>query len=435
MQAGVVIGKLGRKKKVFIAAGLVAVVALAVALNLARGRETSQIPVKAAAAEMKEIQDSVFATGRVRLVEKQEVYSDTPALVKKLYVRPGDRVTKGQLLVVLDDGDTGEGLKEARANLELQEANYAKGLALLSLDAQKYRAEVEKAEAGLSAARTKYERYGALLREGAVSTQEYEAIALEYQNLEAELKSARASLDAKESGQAAGEVRALEAQVSVARAQYERAGKKNDRVNVKAEMDGVVFTVEVSEGDQTAARTRLITVGNPDRLEIAAAVGEGDSGRLSAGQRVEIKAAAMPDSKYSGKLASVSPGAVTKPNDRGGSSMEIPVLVNVEGDANGLRPGYTVDVAIVTAEKKMALVVPYEAVVEKEENRKYVFVLEDKKARLREIKAGLNTELHTQVLSGLQEGDRVIVSPGEQIKDGVEVKEVPGLKAGPGGVK
>ncbi|MHB8917460.1 MAG: efflux RND transporter periplasmic adaptor subunit, partial [Desulfocucumaceae bacterium] len=332
-------------------------------------------------------------------------------------------------------GDTGEGLKEARANLELQEANYAKGLALLSLDAQKFRAEVEKAEAGLSAARTKYERYGALLGEGAVSTQEYEAIALEYQNLEAELKSARASLDAKESGQAAGEVRALEAQVSVARAQYERAGKKNDRVNVKAEMDGVVFTVEVSEGDQTAARTRLITVGNPDRLEIAAAVGEGDSGRLSAGQRVEIKAAAMMDSKYSGKLASVSPGAVTKPNDRGGSSMEIPVLVNVEGDANGLRPGYTVDVAIVTAEKKMALVVPYEAVVEKEDNRKYVFVLEDKKARLREIKAGLNTELHTQVLSGLQEGDRVIVSPGEQVKDGVEVKEVPGLKAGPGGVK
>ncbi|MFZ5634380.1 MAG: efflux RND transporter periplasmic adaptor subunit [Bacillota bacterium] len=429
--------KLGRRKKILAGLGLLAVVALVVGLNLARGREGDRIPVQAARAEMKEIQDSVFATGRVRLVEKQDVYAESAATVQKILVRPGDRVQKGQLLIVLDDGDLEAGLKEARAHLDQQAANYAKALAQLPLDVQKLRAEVEKAEAAFEVSRLKYERNEALYRQGAVSNQDFEAARLEYRNSEADLKTARVNLAARESGAIAGnEIRSLEAQLNAARAQYEKAEKQYNRANVKAEMDGMVFTVEVAEGDAVAARTRLLTVGNPDRLEITASISEGDSSRLKTGQRVEVKAAAAPESKFRGALASVSPGAVVKTNDRGGSSMEIPVTVNVEGDTAGLRPGYTADITIITTEKKQALVVPYEAVVEKEDNRKYVFVLENQTARLREIKAGLNTELYTEVLAGLNEGEKVVINPGEKVKDGVQVKEVPGLRAGsPGGQK
>ncbi|MFZ5651666.1 MAG: efflux RND transporter periplasmic adaptor subunit [Bacillota bacterium] len=423
--------RLKRRKKMLAGAGFIVLVGLAVALNLVKNREGGAVPVQTARAEFRELQDSVFATGRVRLVEKQEVFSEEVAIVKKIFVRPGDRVTRGQLLVSMDDGDAESRLKEARANLDLQEANYAKALAALPLEGQKLGAEVDRAEAGLSAARAKYQRYQSLFQIGAASAQELEEARLGCQNREADLKSARASFDARASDPVRqNEIKGLEAQVTSARAQYEKAQKQYGRTNVRAEMDGMVFSVEVSEGDQTVSRTRILTLGNPDRLEVTASISEGDSGRLVVGQRAEVKAAALPGSKYRGTLTMVAPGAVIRNNERGGFSIEIPVHVRVEGDAAGLRPGYTADVSIITVEKRTALAVPYESVVEKD-GKKYVLVIENGRAKETKIKTGLNTEIYTEVLEGLGEGDKVIVNPGDKVMDGTAVKELPGIKEVP----
>jgi len=420
-----------RKKKLLAAIGLISLVTLAVVLNLMKNREGSMIPVQVARVELKEMKDSVFATGRVKLVEKQDVYADNAATVKRLYVRPGDRVTRGQLLVVLDDGDAESRLKESRAVLEQHQSNYSRAVATLPLDIQKLRAEVDRAEAGVEAARAKHDRFQSLHLEGAVSAQDFETARLEYLNKEADLKSARAGLEAKESGLVQqNEIKALEAQANAAMALYERAERQYSRVNVRADMDGLVFSAEVSEGDMVAPRARIMTVGNPDRLEVSASISEGDSGRLKVGQRVEIKAAALPGKKFRGILTGVAPGAVSRNNERGGVLFEIPVLVSVEGDTEGLRPGYTADISITTAEVKQAMVVPYESVIEKEE-KKYALVLESGKARQVEIKTGISTELFTEVLQGLGEGDRVIISPGDKVKDGTGVKEVPGTRTGP----
>ena len=435
MRTGVLLEKMGRRKKVLAVVALVAIVGLAVVFKLVLGGEGGAIPVQTAKAEIKEIQGSVLATGRVRLVEKQDIYAGSAAKVKKIHVRPGDRVTRGQLLIVLDISDVEVSLEEARANLDLQEARYAKALAELPVEIEKLKSEVEKAGAALTRAKANYERHQALYQAGAVSAQEYEDAVIEYQSREADLKAARASLEARESGPVAEqEIKSLEAQINMARAQYEKEEMRYGRTHIKAEMDGTVFTVEVSEGEAVAAQARLITLGNPDRLEITANVGEGDSGRLNVGQRVEIEAAAMPERKFRGTLSSVSLGTVAKANERGGTSMEIPVTVTAEGDTRGLRPGYTADLSIITMESKKALAVPYEAVVEKEGGKKYVFLLEDNTARLVEIKTGANTELYTEVLEGLNEGARVIVNPADRVRDGSAVKEIPGPgDATPGG--
>ncbi|MFZ5644468.1 MAG: efflux RND transporter periplasmic adaptor subunit [Bacillota bacterium] len=427
MQGGVIIQKIKQRKKVFIGLGLLLLILLAVFFNLARNRADVLVPVQAAGVEQREIEDVVFATGRVNMVEKQEVYNEEIATVKKIYVRPGDRVTKGQLLISLD-GDNAEGeLGEARANFELQEANYQKAMARLPIDLQRSRAEVDKAGAVLAQAKSKYERYKNLYDQGAVSAQDFEAAETEFKNKKADLEVARADYISRSGEIQQNEIRSLEAQLNVAKAQYEKAQKKFDRYNVKADADGIVFTVEVSEGDVVASRTKLLTVGNPDRMEIEVFVSEGDSSRVKPGQRAEIAVSALPDEKFEGIVEYISAGAVLKQNEQGGKTLEVPVLININGDVSGMRPGYNADVSIITTEKKKTLTVPYEAVFKKDSN-KYVFIIDDKKAKQVEVKTGLNTELHTEIIEGLKEGDRVIVSPEDKIKDGVGVKEVPTLK-------
>lgn len=159
-------------------------------------------------------------------------------------------------------------------------------------------------------------------------------------------------------------------------------------------------------------------------MEVAAGVSESDSGRLKIGQKVKVTAAALPDREYSGVLHSVSPGALVKTGNQG-SQIEVPITVRIEGDADGLRPGYTVDLAITTVDRGLALVVPYEAVMEKEGVNK-VFVVQNNLAKEREVKTGLNTELFTEILSGLEEGDTVVLNPGEELKDGSRVKQLKG---------
>lgn len=429
MQTGNIFQKIKQRKKVLAGVGALLVLALVVSLNFARGRGEEVIPVQTAGVELKEIDDSVLVSGRLRLVQKQEIYADNDLTVKKIHVRPGDRVKAGQLLIELYDGDVEGILEEARANLDQKEAEYRLAIARLPIETRRYRAELDKAEAGMTAARSKYDRYKTLCSEGAISAQELEAVEVDLKNADAQLETARTNLESRESGSIPGdEIRSLEAGLNVARAQYDKAQKRYDHANVKAEVDGMVFSIEVSEGDAVAPRTRLLTVGNPDMLEIAVSIGEGDSGKVISGQRAEIKAAAQPDKKYSGTVTDVSPGAVSKSNDRGGVSMEIPVIIQVEGDTSGLRPGYTADVTIITTEKKSSLVVPYEAVMEKDD-KKYVYVIDNARAKKVEVQTGLNTELYTEITGGLKEGDRLVVSPLDKIKDGGGVKEVPGAKA------
>lgn len=199
----------------------------------------------------------------------------------------------------------------------------------------------------------------------------------------------------------------------------------------------MVTAVEVALGDYVQPGTRLITIGDTTQLEVTAGVNEADSGRLSPGQKVKVTTAAQPDREYSGILQSVSPGAVaaTMTTDRGGQ-IEVPVIVRIEGDTEGLRPGYTVDLSITTVDSDNSLVAPYESIVEMD-GRTKVFVIEDGVAKLKEVTIGVETALFTEILSGLTEGEKVVVSPPQGLMDGGRVAELPGapLAAGRAGAQ
>lgn len=416
--------KLGRMswKKLLAGVLILGLVVSVVSVNLIKNRKSAGIPVKTAKAEIKNVQDNVFATGRVRLVEKQEFYSYEETTVKKVLVNPGDTVHKGQVLGLLDAGDSGDKLSDAKANYAVQESNLANALNPRPEEVAQYRADYKKAEADYKNEQKEFERTKQLYVQGAVSAQEMETAELNLIAKETEYRNAGARLKIKESGPTGSELASLKAQVEQARIRMELAQREFERNTLTAEMDGVVIAVEVAEGDHVNPGTRLVTIGNTDKVEVTAGVSEADSGRLKIGQKVKVTAAALPDREFTGVLHSVSPGALVQAGDRG-SQIEVPVIVRITGDSQGLRTGYTVDLTITTVDREEALVVPYEAVAEKEGQRR-VYVVENGTARERKVETGLNTELYTEIKSGLKEGETVIVSPGDTLKNGDKVSEL-----------
>lgn len=422
------------KKKILAGVLVLGLVVSVAALSLARNKNKAIIPVKTAIVAAKPFQDNVFAAGRVRLTQKQEIYNYTATTVRELTLSPGDPVVKGQILGLLDPGDLEDRLNEARVNFNVQEANLNKALYPREEEVAQERANVQKAEADYRSAQKNYERVKILHQQGAVSARELDDAETEMMMKEAQYKNAGEGLKIKETGTTGHELESLRAQVEQARLQVEQAEKNYNRTTLRAEMDGVVTALEVASGDFVQQGTRLMTIGDASQLEVTAGVSEADSGRLKPGQKVKVTAAAQPKREYTGILHSVSPAAVTTKTADRGSQIEVPVVVKIVGDSEGLRPGYTVDLSITTVDRDSALVVPYEAVAEKEGVKK-VFVLENQVAKEKLVTTGIDTALFTEILSGLTEGEAVIVSPGENVKDGSTVKEVADLPPDKGGKK
>ena len=362
------------------------------------------------------------------MVEKQEFYNYKETTVRKINVNPGESVHKGQVLGLLDEGDLADNLSKAKANYAVQQSNLEKELNPRPEEIAQARASYKKAEADYQNAQKKYQRIKQLFEQEAVSAQELEVAELELIAKETEHKNAGARLKIKESGPIGPELASLKAQVEQARIQMELAERELARTTLTAEMDGVVIAVEVAEGDHVNPGTRLITIGNTDKVEITAGVSEADSGRLKTGQKVKVTAAALPELEYTGVLHSVSPGALVQKGDRG-SQIEVPVIVRITGDSAGLRTGYTVDLTITTVDMEKALVVPYEAVIEKDGEHK-VYVVQNDIASEKTVQTGLDIELYTEIKSGLEEGDTVVVNPGHSLRDGAEVSAMNAPAAG-----
>jgi HlyD family secretion protein len=419
--------KIITRRNILIITVILVLAALIAGLNIYRSRAQAGVPVMTAGVEKKPLGESVFTTGRVQLADKQELYAYSSKVVKDILVKPGDKVKKGQVMGCLEAVEEENRLKEARANLALQQAEYDKVVHPLPRDIEVQRAASNSSRVALENARKKLERTEYLYHEGAVSARELETVQEEFTAAEAEYIKAKAGLDKLVNGPAGAELDALQAKLEQARAGVEIARENLAKCMLTADRDGTVLTVEAEKGDYVAAGTRLITVGDPARLEVVAGVGEADSGRLEPGQPVKITAAALPEVEFTGTVTEVAGAAIVK-NSNNGQQIEVPVKVAVDPGAQGLRPGYTVDLKIITVPERTTLVVPYEAILDKD-GGKQVFVVRENRAVLRHIKTGLAGDLYIEVLEGLHEGDKIILSPGENITDGVQVKDM----ANPGG--
>jgi len=145
-------------KKLLAGALILGLIVSVVAINLYRNNKVAGVPVKTAKAEIRHLQDNVFATGRVRLVEKQEFYSYEETTVKEILVNPGDPVRKGQVLGLLDAGDSGDKLSEAEANYAVQQSNLEDALHPRPEEIAQSRANYKKAEADYKNAQKELER-------------------------------------------------------------------------------------------------------------------------------------------------------------------------------------------------------------------------------------------------------------------------------------
>ena len=450
-----------------IVAGSLAV-GTTVTYNLANQRNREQniaeltVPVEAQNVTLR-----ITASGRVVPVQSVNISPKNPGVLAQLYVEQGDRVEEGQVLARMDVGDIRAQILQQRANLaqvqaqldqaragsrpqEIQQAQarLAQAEAQLSQaragnrdqEIAQAQAQVNSAQAQVNLTQSRVKRYQELTQQGATSQDQLEQFISEDQRAKASLEEAQKRLSLLEVGSRNEEITAREAAVTEARAalvllqkgsrpeeiaqrqaavkaaeaQIQAAEVRLQDTVIRAPLSGIVtqkyanvgaFVTPTTSASTSASATSSSIVAVARGLEVLAQVPEVDIGRIQQGQQVEIVADAYPDQVFKGNVRLIAPEAVV---EQGVTSFQ--VRVDLDTGIEQLRSGLNVDLTFLGDRLSDALVLPTVAIVT-EQGQTGVLVADEKNQPLfREVTIGAQIADQTQILQGVQPGDRVFIN-------------------------
>lgn len=383
-------------------------------------RSREAIPVRVEQARRETIVNTIATNGKIEPVENFEAHAPMATTVRRLLVREGDTVKKGQLLLRLDDADARAQAARALAQLRAAEANlHAVEKGGTQEEVLNTEAELVAARAELEAARRNLEAMRRLQQRGAAS-------AVEVQAAEERLKTAQANANVLEQKIKGGrysrpEIARAQAQVEEARAAYAAARDLVANSNIASPRAGLVYSLPVREGAYVNPGDLLVQVGDLRKVQVRAFVDEPDIGRLGVGQKVTVNWDALPGRTWEGTVTRV-PTTVTQRGTRNVSE----VTVEVPNPDLKLLPNTNVAVNIMTAKQDNALTVSREA-VRQEGGGRFVFRVVDNELEQKAVQTGISNLTRVEIKEGLKEGDQVALgstNPMLPLKAGGSVRIV-----------
>jgi multidrug efflux pump subunit AcrA (membrane-fusion protein) len=323
-------------------------------------------------------QTTVEGTGSV-IAKKQDMISYGYAIkTSKIYVDVGDKVTAGQKLIDIDTNETAETFKTTGGVVDNSDTSPASSDSLSSDDVN-------------SLINQYYSLYG---------------------NTSGIFNSSND----------------FSSEVAV---QSSTTGSENNTVNVPeavyASLDGVVTQISAQNGGFVSAKSPLIVVTDLNSLQVIAQIDESLIKQVKVGQKVNLSGTAFTKT-YMGTVSKILPTARTVLTTTGSKTI-VDIQIDIENIDDTIKPGFSTNVIILISEKKNAIFLPYDTVMQDEKNIEYVYVIKNGRISRQNITTGAELKNTVEVLSGINLSDSVVINPPANLKNGQYVR----IKARVGG--
>jgi HlyD family secretion protein len=344
--------------------------------------------------------------GATRVRNRFVVSAPLTGRVLRIELEPGDPVKRGQ--VVAQVRAEAPPLLDARTRAEAQAAVESAKAAL-----GRARAEEERAKAALAQLRRQLARLRELAKDGLTTQQEIDA-------REAEVRVGEESLNAATFAVRAALSEIQRAEARLAPSSPDVSGRV---VTVTSPADGVVLKRVRESETVVPAGDPLLEIGDPRRLEIVADLLSTDAVRVKPGARALVEQWGG-DKKLEARVRRIEPSGFTKISALGVEEQRVNVVLDFTNPAEAwaaLGDAYRVEVRIVIWEAAEVMKTPTSALF-RDGEKWAVYVMNDERARRTLVEIGHQTGQEAEVLSGLSEGARVILHPGDMLTDGARVK-------------
>lgn len=380
-------------------------------------RAQDAVPVEVVPVGTRTLVATVSAGGSVEAINEVTVTTKLTGRIAAVPVKEGDTVRAGQILVQLESGEFAAQVQQAEANLRAAQAR----LQMLESGARpQERAQVDaavaQAKANYDMAEANFARMQSLYDTGAISKAQLDAAQLQRDVAKAQYDSTLQQRSVVQTGPRPEEIQMARAQVAQAQAAVNFARLQAANAVITSPLSGVVTHRFVDPGDLASlmpGQANLITVSQIDPVYVVLDVSETDVERVKTGQQVGVYADAYPGRAFIGTVKEIS--QVADPRTR---TFKVKVLV--KNADHPLKPGMFARGEITVSRTEGALVIPRDAVV-MTEGQATVFIVENGKARVRQVSLGATSGPFVEIRSGLVAGESVVVAGQSELSDGTAV--------------
>jgi HlyD family secretion protein len=360
-------------------------------------------PSKLATVEKGDLARVVVATGKIQPLSKAEIKSKASGIVKKLYVDYGDRVKVGQVLVELDKIQLEARMREASANLQAAQAIKESSQAALE------RNKVDAEGPDVPFLKLNMQRAEKMFKDGIMSKSLVEDAQKNYELALNKQMSAQRNLAVTRA-----DIAKAEAQVAQAKAALDNAQEDLRNSTILSPIDGLVLSRDVNVGDAVSSilvlgsqATPIMTIGDVSEVYVLGKVDEADIGKVYLNQPARIVVESFKDKKFTGKVTKISPLGKEKDN-----VTTFEVRVSISNPGGELKANMSANAEILLEEKKNVLMVPEAAMIYDKDRSGSVEIPDakaDKGKKKVSVKIGISNGVKTEVLSGLNEKQQVIL--------------------------
>ncbi|MGB2760624.1 MAG: efflux RND transporter periplasmic adaptor subunit [Maribacter stanieri] len=316
--------------------------------------------------EKRDITNKVVVTGKVIPQDEIEIKPQISGIIQKVYLEEGVQVKAGDLIATIKVVPNEQSLNQARGR-------------------------VNNAKISLSNTKIEYDRNKTLFDKGVISSQDFNALQLRFDQATQELQNAQADYQIIRVGSA--------------------GGSSSANTNIRATVTGTLLEIPVEVGDQVIESnnfndgTTIAFIADMSKMIFEGEVDEAEVGKLKVGMPLEISMGALQDEKFNAKLKFIAPKGVEE---------EGAVQFKIEGDmvvsdSTNIRAGYSANASIVLEEKKDVLSIK-EALLQfdKETNKPYVEVeTGENEFEKRELVLGVSDGIDVEIVSGIDENSKI----------------------------
>lgn len=427
-------------------------------------KQAGRLKVQFVKARSEEIIPSIASSGKIEHFERIEIVSRIGGRIEKIFVNEGDLVEKGQLLIQIETLPMRLQILEQRAALsasqsrfQLAKARYQKaqrGIEKEWKGIERQQTAVREVKARLIKARYTYKGNKVLFEQGGISAEEFRSARMELISIESEYLQSRKNLEIISVGYRASDTNTIkknkkpgkysefkkmvELNTRVERAELEvaRSGVQESRASlqstqllmreasIRSPVKGFVsirnknMGEEVSSGasSQGGAGAILVLV-DIERVYAVINIKESDIVHINKGMPLHFTVDVFEGEQFKALISSINPVV-----DEGSHTIEIKSLI--ENPKLKLRPNMFLRAKIIFGEPKQQLLVPTRALVPREKNKAWVFVLRDKQAFKVEVETGQEIDSHIVVKGGIKDGDSVAIEKLSFLRDAISVEAI-----------
>lgn len=430
-------------KRTWIIVGLVLVLATLIGLAVVKGKRSPKGErVKIEEVKKRTIKETVSGSGKVFPEREVKISSDVSGEIVELYIAEGDSIKAGQVLAKIDPDAYESAVERGQAALSNAKANAAMSRSQI----QNANAQREQIIASLENAKNVHDRNIKLFNEGVISEVEFDQSLANLRGLEANLRASEASLEStKESAKGS------EFNVESAQASLKELRTNLNRTTITSPVDGIVSSLSVEQGERVVGTiqmtgTEMMRIANLNEMEVQVEVSENDILKVKLNDKADIEVDAYLDKVFSGVVTEIANSAANIQTV--GSALSSDQVTNfivkiridsesykdlVSNSVYPFRPGMSASVDIYTSQVEDVVTIPIQAITTRLEDEddddsdvlEVVFVYDADTVRQVNITSGIQDDEYIHILSGLEEGLKVVTSPysaiSKKLKDGSNV--------------